>query len=76
MGEMILEVGELHGPREPSRRPWRVRDPADVGLVGLARERGLAVAGGGGGAEGGGRGADLQPAVLGRLPGCCAGAWT
>ena len=34
---MVLEVGELHDPREPSRRSWRVRDPADVDLVGLAR---------------------------------------
>src|SRR5450755_4132572 len=34
---MVLEVGELHGPREPSRWSWRVRDPLYVGLVGLAR---------------------------------------
>src|SRR5450631_3867269 len=34
---MVLEVGELHRPREPSRWSWRIRDPADVGLVGLAR---------------------------------------
>ena len=34
---MVLEIGELHGPREPSGWSWRVRDPADVGLVGLAR---------------------------------------
>jgi hypothetical protein len=37
VGEMVLEIGELHGPREPSRWPWRIRDPAYVGLVGLAR---------------------------------------
>ena len=34
---MIVEVGELHDPRERSRRSRRVRDPADVDLVGLAR---------------------------------------
>ena len=33
---MVLEVSELHDPREPSRRPWRIRDPAYVDLVGLA----------------------------------------
>ena len=34
---MVLEVSELHDPREPSRRPWRVRGPAHIDLVGLAR---------------------------------------
>jgi hypothetical protein len=37
VGEMVLEVGDLHDPREPSRWSWRVRDPADVGLIGLTR---------------------------------------
>jgi hypothetical protein len=37
VGEIVLEVGELHDPREPPRRSWRVRDPAYVDLVGLAR---------------------------------------
>ena len=37
MGEMVLEIGELHDPREPSRRSWRICDPAYVRLVVLAR---------------------------------------
>ena len=36
VGEMVVEVSELHDPREPSRRAWRIRDPAHVDLVGLA----------------------------------------
>jgi hypothetical protein len=33
---MVVEVSELHAAREPTRRPRRLRDPAHVGLVGLA----------------------------------------
>jgi hypothetical protein len=37
VGEVVFEVGQLHDPGEPSRRSRRVRDPADVQLVGLLR---------------------------------------
>jgi hypothetical protein len=36
VGKMVLEVSELHDPREPSGRPWCIRDPAHVDLVGFA----------------------------------------
>jgi hypothetical protein len=32
---MVLEVSELNDLREPSRRPWRVSDPAYIELIGL-----------------------------------------
>ena len=37
VGEMVLGIGELHGPREPSGWSWSVRDVAYVRLVGLVR---------------------------------------
>ena len=40
MSEVVFEVGELDGPREPPRWSRRVRDSAYVGLVGLARSVG------------------------------------
>jgi hypothetical protein len=34
---MVVEVGDLHDPCEPSGRARRVRDPAHVDVVGLVR---------------------------------------
>jgi hypothetical protein len=35
MREMVLEVSELHDPREPAGRSWGFCDPAHIYLVGL-----------------------------------------